>query len=90
MAVARVTAKGQITIPRSVRSALDIGAGDGVIFVVEGKRAVLVPVKRQTLTELYGAFPATRPFPGTEEVRRVVRTHVAQHVLGTGDAKDDN
>ena len=35
---ARVSSKGQITIPRAVREALTIEEGDEVIFRVEGQR----------------------------------------------------
>lgn len=38
---ARLTSKGQITIPRSVRDALSLEEGDSVVFRVEGDRAVL-------------------------------------------------
>lgn len=38
---ARVTSKGQVTVPKSVRDALGINEGDEVIFRVEGNRAVL-------------------------------------------------
>jgi len=38
---ARVTSQGQVTIPRAVREALTIEAGDQVIFRVEGQRAIL-------------------------------------------------
>jgi antitoxin PrlF len=38
---ARVTSKGQVTVPKAVREALGIKAGDEVVFRVEGNRAVL-------------------------------------------------
>jgi antitoxin PrlF len=38
---ARVTSKGQVTIPKAVRDALGIRLGDEVVFRVEGRRAVL-------------------------------------------------
>ncbi|HUP69140.1 MAG TPA: AbrB/MazE/SpoVT family DNA-binding domain-containing protein [Acidimicrobiales bacterium] len=38
---ARVTSKGQVTVPKAVRDALGIKEGDEVIFRVEGNRAVL-------------------------------------------------
>lgn len=38
---AKVTSKGQITVPKAVRDALGIHEGDEVIFRVEGNRAVL-------------------------------------------------
>src|SRR5437016_12428691 len=38
---ARVTSKGQVTVPKVVRDALGIKEGDEVVFRVEGNRAVL-------------------------------------------------
>ena len=38
---ARVSSKGQITIPRAVREALGIKEGDEVLFRLEGNRAVI-------------------------------------------------
>jgi AbrB family looped-hinge helix DNA binding protein len=38
---ARVSSKGQVTIPRAVREALTIQEGDQVVFRVEGQRAIL-------------------------------------------------
>jgi AbrB family looped-hinge helix DNA binding protein len=38
---ARMTSKGQITVPKAVRDALGIGQGDQILFRVEGNRAVL-------------------------------------------------
>jgi antitoxin PrlF len=40
-AAARITSKGQITLPKAVRDALGIKVGDEVVFRVEGNRAVL-------------------------------------------------
>ena len=38
---ARMSSKGQVTVPKAVRDALGIGEGDSVVFRVEGSRAVL-------------------------------------------------
>lgn len=37
----KLTSKGQVTIPKSVRSALDLRSGDSIIFKVEKGRAVI-------------------------------------------------
>ncbi len=38
---ARMSSKGQLTVPKAVREALGLGEGDDVVFRVEGDRAVL-------------------------------------------------
>jgi len=38
---AKVTSKGQVTVPKVVRDALGIQEGDEVVFRVEGNRALL-------------------------------------------------
>jgi AbrB family looped-hinge helix DNA binding protein len=40
-AAAKVTSKGQVTVPKAVRDALGIKKGDEIVFRVEGNRAVL-------------------------------------------------
>lgn len=39
---AKVMAKGQITLPKDIRSALRIGTGDRVTLICEGDRVVLM------------------------------------------------
>jgi antitoxin PrlF len=41
---ARVTSKGQVTIPKSVRDALDLHEGDELLFRVERSRAVVAKI----------------------------------------------
>lgn len=77
MQKAKVTFKGQVTIPREVRKALAIEEGDSVIFTVEGDHAVLRPIKKRPLMELYGALPATRPYPGLEAIRKEIQRKIA-------------
>ncbi|MGH2734895.1 MAG: AbrB/MazE/SpoVT family DNA-binding domain-containing protein [Actinomycetota bacterium] len=41
---ATVTSKGQVTLPKTVREALDLKAGDEVLFRVHEGRAILAKV----------------------------------------------
>jgi antitoxin PrlF len=70
---ARLTSKGQITLPKVVRDALGLHAGDQVVFRVEGDRAVLA--RTPDLLDLAGAVrvPAGKRGTPWEEVRRQVR-----------------
>jgi antitoxin PrlF len=70
---ARVTSKGQVTIPRAVREALGLDEGDHLIFRVEGHRAVLA--RTADLLDLAGAVevPAGKRGASWDEVRRRTR-----------------
>ncbi len=67
---ARVSSKGQITIPKEVRDALGISEGDQVVFRVEQHRAVLA--RTPDLLDLAGAVdvPAARRGVPWDDVRR--------------------
>lgn len=71
---ARLTSKGQVTIPKAVRDALGLRDGDEIVFRVEGKRAVLA--RTADLLELAGsvAVPAAKRGASWDEVRRHTRT----------------
>ena len=78
---AKITFKGQITLPKEVRNSLDIKEGDSVIFVIEKDHAVLRPLKKKSLKDFYGALPAKRPYPGIESIREEVHHKLATKFL---------
>jgi antitoxin PrlF len=47
MIQSRITSKAQTTIPRAVRAALGVDAGDQLIWEVEGNRVVVSRVESQ-------------------------------------------
>jgi len=54
VSVGSVTTKGQVTIPKDIREALGLRAGDRVIFIIEGERAVIRKVSGEKLSEVLG------------------------------------
>jgi AbrB family looped-hinge helix DNA binding protein len=68
---ARLTSKGQLTVPIEIRRRYGLDTGDEVEFVAEQKGAYLVPIKRKGLMDLYGVLRATRPWPGMERARAI-------------------
>jgi AbrB family looped-hinge helix DNA binding protein len=84
-ALARVTSKGQVTIPAEVRKALAIEQGDDLVFDLGPDRtAQLRVIKRKSLSGLYGALPATRSYPGTKEIREEVGQALGQRAKVQG------
>jgi AbrB family looped-hinge helix DNA binding protein len=71
--VARMSSKGQLTVPKAVRDALGIGEGDNVVFRVEGHRAVLA--RTPEFLSLAGSIkvPAARRNAAWDDVVRKTR-----------------
>ncbi|HEX3802526.1 MAG TPA: AbrB/MazE/SpoVT family DNA-binding domain-containing protein [Solirubrobacteraceae bacterium] len=70
---AKITSKGQVTIPKSVRDALGLHEGDELLFRVERSRAVVA--KTPDLLDLAGSVPVPAGKRGTpwDEVLRQTR-----------------
>jgi AbrB family looped-hinge helix DNA binding protein len=75
---AKLTSKGQVTIPKSVRETLGLREGDSVLFRVDGDRAVIA--KTADLLELSGTVPVPAGKRGTpwDEVLRRTRAARAE------------
>ena len=71
---AKMSSKGQITVPKAVRDALGIGEGDNVVFRVEGNRAVLA--RTPDFLSLAGSIqvPAARRNAAWDDVIRKTRS----------------
>ena len=82
MSEARMTSKGQITLPKEIRLKLGLKQGDRVRFIVEDDgRVRLLPAKRD-ISELMGILPRPKRRLSIEELDDIVQTAVARHVLG--------
>jgi AbrB family looped-hinge helix DNA binding protein len=75
---ARLTSKGQVTIPKSVRESLGLREGDELVFRVEQARAVVA--KTPGFLELAGTVPVPSDRRGTpwDEVLRRTRRERAR------------
>ena len=54
MAVAAITTKGQVTIPRSVRDSLMLSTVDKIEFVITDKREALIKPISKKVDEVFG------------------------------------
>jgi AbrB family looped-hinge helix DNA binding protein len=78
--VATITSKGQMTIPKGIRRALDLRAKDRLLFTVENDHIVIIPLRARPLTDLFGALPVDRPYPGHEAIREELRQELGQRI----------
>lgn len=56
MELAKVTSKGQVTIPIDIRKKLGIKEGDKILFVEEGNQIIMVNSTLMALKEAQEAF----------------------------------
>ncbi|MGI8460064.1 MAG: AbrB/MazE/SpoVT family DNA-binding domain-containing protein [Solirubrobacterales bacterium] len=80
-ATARITSKGQITVPKGVREALGLHEGDQIHFRVERSRAIVS--KTPDFLELAGtvAVPAEKRGTPWDEIIRQAHADVARKAL---------
>ena len=81
MPIVAISAKGQVTIPKEVRKAMDLKSADRVIIVMEDGQAVIKPI-RGTLIDIGGsiAIPEVEKPIDFKKVRESVRNKLAQRV----------
>ncbi len=85
MEVARVTSKGQVTVPKAIREALGVERGDLLVFAPHPEGHVeLRRLPGRTLSQLRGALGVSRSVPHVRE-RATYRRALAKR-LGRGRA----
>lgn len=72
MELAKVTSKGQITIPIDIRKKLGIKEGDKVLFIEEGDKVVMVNSTLVALQEAQKAFEGEAERLGLKNEQDVV------------------
>ena len=73
MPIAKVTSKGQITIPVAVRKKLGLGVGSCVSFAPFGETYILASQDADPLDELGGFFSYTGPERSVEDMNTAIR-----------------
>jgi antitoxin PrlF len=75
-ALAKVTSKGQITLPKEVRDLLRIQTGSIVVFEREAEKLVVKTAK--TLQDFKGILKDRRKRAHFEEMRKTAKEHVGK------------
>ena len=70
MIESRITAKGQTTLPKAVRQALAVQAGDRVRYLIHNGEVRLRPV--QSVSRLYGTLKYDGPTITLEEMEQAI------------------
>ena len=70
MIESRITAKGQTTLPKSVREALSAQAGDRVRYVIQDGEVRIIPVR--SIDRLFGVLRHDGPAVTLEDMERAI------------------
>jgi AbrB family looped-hinge helix DNA binding protein len=73
-----ITSKGQITLPKAVRDALDVSSGDQVSFLIREDGTVLVEAASVDLLGLKGSVKSSVRGVTVENMKDAVRRSVAR------------
>ncbi len=85
MITAKISSKGQVTLPRRVRQALDVQPGERVLFVVGDKSVELRAIGPSTARTLAGSLRGyAGPRQGFREARAAVKKEVARAATQEG------
>jgi AbrB family looped-hinge helix DNA binding protein len=77
---AKLSTKGQTTIPKEVRDYLRLSPGDRVLFVIREGEVLLQPVT-QTLLDLRGSIKPRRRPEDFDAVRQEVKKRVSRKLV---------
>jgi len=81
-----LTSKGQVTIPKPVREALGVHAGDRISFVVRDDGVVELRPETVDLRELFGVLDARGKKVTVEEMGEAV-AEAAEGAFGKSDGR---
>ena len=78
--VARITSKGQVTVPKAVRDALGVVEGDQIVFRVDGRRATVA--RSASFLDRAGSVPvpAAKRNANWDDIVRASRTARARRI----------
>ncbi len=80
MPVSVLTKKGQTTIPKDIRKILNLEPHDRILYLVEGKKVILKPLKGNIL-DLRGSVPPKEKPIDFKKLRSDTKKKVARRVI---------
>ncbi len=84
LVTAKITSKGQITLPREIRKFLNVQEGNVIAFEKEDDRIVVKPAR--TLKEFKGLLKNRGRAADFDEMRKKAKEYIGRKVAQSGKA----
>ena len=68
----KMTSKGQVTIPHSIREQLHLSSGSKLEFVIKDNAIIMMPINHK-LSNLHGMLPKPTKALSIDEMNNVIR-----------------
>jgi AbrB family looped-hinge helix DNA binding protein len=82
---AKMSKKGQVTIPKAIRERLAVYENGGVLFVVEDDEVKLKGIPASEAEKLAGSLKAySKEYVPLEKIRKKIRDNIAKKAAGEG------
>jgi len=78
MSTAKITSKGQITIPREIRALLDLQSGDKISFIIDDSGQVNFVPATKDITTLKGIIPKPNRAVSVKDMKDTIRAKGSQ------------
>lgn len=68
----KITSKGQVTIPRSIRKQLRLSSGSKLEFIIKDNTVIMMPINNK-LSNLHGILPKPSKTLSIDEMNNIIR-----------------
>ena len=80
MSISSITSKWQTTIPKEIRNFMGLKPNDKILYIVDGEKVILKPLKGNILDLRGSVAPKEKPVD-FKKVRTTVKKKVAQKII---------
>ena len=76
MSLARLTSKGQITLPKSFRDQLSLHTGDQLALMIDSHGRIIITAKTLTLDDVFGSVKPKRRGATVASMDKAIAKHI--------------
>ncbi len=80
MSLAKMTSKGQVTVPKPIRQYLELHTGDQVEFIIDEKGRVIMTSKTLDVEDIFGMLETNKQV-SVDDMNKAIRRKIRERHL---------